>query len=641
MSDLNYRITADVSGVENVQNLKDEIAGVDEAATGIGESGASAEIEDIGRASEGAAGFGDKAATAFSNMVAAIGLVEIATAGAEVAIGAVRDRLEAMSRIDAWEEEQVEGYKDAVLELGEGLGAIEEHLRNVAGQNFEQLTGLFGLGGGSNLENPAASFGALGVTIGEVMDVVRGGEPELEAMRDRLEEIGIGGDVTRSQMRFLEDQQASYHAGVAEGAQELVFYSESQESANRALQDMLTNRNPMGQFTDEWALLRESMSDGSIDTTAAAEALNTLKGELGLTTEQVLELAQADLDRAAEGAQAFADAINSVEFDATELEAATTAFSQFSADQFEAGNRIQSTEEAYRNFVNAVGDGALNLDTATEAGAAQQDALEDIASVLDGQLAQAYDNANGSQADFIAAATQIGDETLARLQSELDLTDEQVNTLRETLGLTAVDYAARFELAGVQEAQLQLGLLQGALDGLPPDVQQEVNLLVIQGDYIGARDAIAQYYNDNPVPATVVPEFKPIDFADQDKQAFIADVEAMVTIEPDTAPVDDAITDITTTEHSATITLEPDTTPATAGISDVVNADYEATVTLLADTAAAVARLIQVANADYQATIDAAVGSVPSASEFVRRVGPIRVPIQAYWNNRVEGTRPR
>lgn len=257
----------------------------------------------------------------------------------------------------------------------------------------------------------------------------------------------------------------------------------------------------------------------------------------------------------------------------------------------------------------------MTFNVASEAGRAQQDALEGVARVIDEDLTAAYDNANGSQDAFIASATQIGTETLARLQTELGLTDAQVETLGTTLGLTAADYEARFELAGAAEAQLQLSLLQGAIEGLPPEVETRVNTLITQGDYVAARDEIAAFYAANP---------------------------ATVTTEVDPEGAQTGIAEITDADHPTTITADADTITAAADLLDTASETRTAVIAASALTTAARLDLNAVANEERTAEIDIITGSInlPSAFELSNRIGTIRVPIQAFWNTRIEGNRP-
>lgn len=69
----------------------------------------------------------------------------------------------------------------------------------------------------------------------------------------------------------------------------------------RALQDAADKAaNPLKFFGDQWAILINDMADGSIDTQAAADAVNYLNQQLGLTPDQIRKIASDELVRKAE-----------------------------------------------------------------------------------------------------------------------------------------------------------------------------------------------------------------------------------------------------------------------------------------------------------------------------------------------------
>lgn len=653
MSDLNYNINANVTGGEEVDALAEDMATIEAAndttvnvdATGISEAAEGLEsisgtdaptrLGEVGSAASTAAVPVGGLGASFKELVAAIGVAQIAGAGVEFVIGKVRDRLDFIAQTKAWDAAQVEAYEQAVQDVGAGLDAVVEKLRESGEFTEIFTTGLASLGGGGELD-VAGTLGHFGVTIDEVARAIEGGEGALGPFRDRLEEAGLRGALLDQVMGAVADETESYGQVAAAAADHATFFSESQRSANEALQGLLDERDPMRSFQSEWALLMESMSDGSIDTTAAANALNTLSDGLGLTTDQVLELAQAGLDEIAAGAREFANAVNSIDFQNADLEGATTAFAEFTTGLFAAQNQVQTQEEAFARLRAAADGVALTFDVTTEAGRAQQDALEGVAAVLDQQLAQAYDAAGGSQEAFVSSAITLGNETLARLQEELNLTDEQVGALAETLGLTATDYRARFELAGTAEAQLQLSLLQGAIEGLPAETEAQVNLQILEGDFVGARDTIVQFYKDNPVTTEVEPTFNTQKILATPPEPFPVEAEL------DTADADADMDAFTGEERTADVTAEAHVAQADLDLNAVADAERTAIITANAHVAQADLDIDAVANAERTAIIDVATGSVdvPTASQIARRIGTVRVPIQAYWVHRIEGSRP-
>lgn len=609
MADRSYNIAASVTGREEVAGLAEDIATIDEAASGLGDKTISVDVESTGVTEtaegldkisenteaagvlEGVGGAADDAAPkvegvggAFKEMFSAISLVQIASFGLDFVMGKLAEKAERIKQQEAFDAAQVEVFADALREAGDEATNLVDALEGEG-----DIVGSF-WGEEFNITNDLAEANISADQFFRTLQT--DGRAGYDTIIQAAQEAGLSEEAV-GRIRIVGATTLENLGIAAEGAAAAnEVFAETQTSANEALQSLLDEQDPMRRFSDEWALLGESISDGSLDTTAASDALNTLANGLNLTTDEVLALAQAELNEGAAGARAYSDAIGSIDFQNTDIQGATTAFSAFTTGLFAGENQAQAAEAAYANMVAAVGDGAFTLDVATEAGRAQQDALEGVAGVLDGQLAQAYDAANGSQSAFVASATQLGEGTLSRLQSELGLTDTQVDGLRTTLGLTATDYEARFELAGAAEAQLQLGLLQGAITGLPPDVELVVNTLITQGDYVGARDAIASYYAGTPVEAPVVPDTT--GFLEGVVGAVAGIGPATVTTGADTAPMSEQIIAASGGLPPATITADADTAAAATDLLNEAAKFRAATILAVAQTSLAGSTLDQV-----------------------------------------------
>ena len=54
-------------------------------------------------------------------------------------------------------------------------------------------------------------------------------------------------------------------------------------------------------MADQWKILMDDMRDGTIDTQAGADAADLLAGALGKTTDEVLAIADAEIDKEFEG----------------------------------------------------------------------------------------------------------------------------------------------------------------------------------------------------------------------------------------------------------------------------------------------------------------------------------------------------
>jgi hypothetical protein len=210
----------------------------------------------------------------------------------------------------------------------------------------------------------------------------------------------------------------------------------------------------------------------------------------------------------------FHNTIKSTDFGKAALEGGLTASHNYTDSLFGLSGIASDSEKAVDDFGDSIKDAngkvkasTLTFDLNTEAGRKQRDALKGISNTLDTQFAAAFAGAHGKLDVFRGKANEISNNTLKRLQTEFGLSDDQVNGLRKSLGLTAKDWDARFKLAGTEEARVKIGLLQGSINSLPKDVQTRVNQQIIKGDYVGAVSTIQGYYNRNPlhVRVNVVP----------------------------------------------------------------------------------------------------------------------------------------
>jgi hypothetical protein len=222
-----------------------------------------------------------------------------------------------------------------------------------------------------------------------------------------------------------------------------------------------------------------------------------LQGEATQAAEEAAE-AEKLLAEETQGAVEAAQAMGSADWGKAALDGATTAMSAYTEQLFASANMAEAETEAIGKLGTALTDTAIQFDTNTEAGIAQSNALEELAGVVDTKLAQAYADAGGSFDEFAQSAEEVRSDTIARLMTDLGLTAEEATLLVDQLGTMPEDIESRYELAGAEEARLQLGLLSGAISGLPPEVETRVNQQILAGDYVAARDEIQTFYDDNP-----------------------------------------------------------------------------------------------------------------------------------------------
>ena len=451
-------------------------------------------------------------------------------------------------------------------------------------------------------------------------------------------------------------------AGVSGARRELVGLNETMVEARHQYRE--TN----GTIGEQNVLVEEVA--GALDGAAASTA--------GMAGEQqaaanALGITVDELDAAKQGALDYATAVSSVDWQAAELEGAATAMSQYTTSMFALPNAVQASETAFAALNEAIGDGAVNFDTTTEAGRKQQDALEGVANVIDTELAQAYDAADGSQQTFMDSANELATNVLGKLQNDLGLTADEAAIVAEHLGLTTGDFEARYNLAGVEEARLQLGLMQGAIEGLPDDIELQVNALIAQGKLVEARDLAQSWYEDNPVltpteidasgfiegaeqatgrtPTAVFPTGADTEDAEGEMQdAADAAPDATIIADADTVAAADQLLDETSKKRVAVIGAAAHTVGAAVALNRLDD-PRTAVVTAVAHTGAAEAELNHTARTRTSTIIARTVsggsrsssgGSVPQAVGSGRSAAPgaaSAAPIQVTLNAAVIGDR--
>lgn len=703
MSDLNYNISANVTGTDDVEGLRDDIqeitedvdtlnastttvavetTGTDTAKTDLGEVGTAS--EEIGtKAESGATVLGDAMGAIIDGVTGAkdpmdaagdvagelgtqmegaggkagIFATVLSGIGAAISIGAAAWSAFSQRQKEATQTtaDVSEAINENVGALGQMKAALDDLIDSGDFTGFDQINQQLLDQDPEAFQQAAQNLGVLGGSYRDVADTIAGLQTdEIATLNNLIAQSGIPPELAASALELVQ----------AGGD---LSYSNNRLSASTSQlgQDVNTLRAEYGEQIDALVGVRAAQDDLDIEGVAQsyldaqggvegyAEMLERAKAAAGpdastidVFNEFVSLQAQAAQDagvladqqeEAAQGARDLASAMQSVDWQQTEIEGATSAMSEFTATLFAGSNQIQAQEEAASRLETAMEGVGLTFDLTTTAGRAQNDALESVAAVIDTQLVEAYDRANGSQSEFVAQATQIGEDTLAMLAERLGLTTEEVEVLRGALGLTAADYEARFELAGVAEAQLQLGLMQASIAGLPPTVESQVNLLILQGDYVGARDTILAYYDGNPVP--IPTELVPPPFNEADLAALVGVADVEITTSQDGVAFDE-IDDLVDDERTATVNTEADL----SGVTDIDNAVAEqrtAVVDVDADLS------------DYESemtfairrrttTVDVATGTIdmPSNSQLRNMIGTIRVPVTLYYNRRIEGSRP-
>lgn len=412
---------------------------------------------------------------------------------------------------------QMGEYMADALGSGEKLGSVLKNFGKVAGPLAAVAAAAYLIGNAMKSIEARKAFRT--EQVDAFVESINEGEDAVAALATRLEEagkietpdlftnarqwLGISGaieDVSKK-VADLGLTYETFAEKALEGPEAIEAWAKAQIAAGKSVEDVLPVMAAMGEAYEAHvkaggkaatttALAGDKARDAKADFKGAADALEKWTDETA---------------RAIEGAQAFSDAVGSIDYAAADLEGAVAGMSKFTEQNRGLVNIHADLEESFDGLQEAYKKNGKSLDVTTEKGRANQDAIEDVAKALDTRLAAAYVDADGDQATFAANAGKLAQDTLKRLQKELGLSDEQTEALADSLGLLPEDLETRYKLSGDEEAKLKLGLLQGAIDSLDKDVQAKVTQQIIVGDYQGALATVQAGFNRNPptVPTEV------------------------------------------------------------------------------------------------------------------------------------------
>ena len=446
--------------------------------------------------------------------------------GLSLALAGINKFMSERKRIEEWRTEQVEGYAAAVEEVGVGLGAIEEHLTNVAGAAFEAESGITEfLIGGEEIPNVAAAAGVLGINIKEMAEAINAGASDTEAGERALAELeqqlisaGYESGTYGALLTYITEQQDAYAQATADAAAETKFFAASAgDITGRRVGAECADRR----HRDDLGTTPQDLRDGHIDTVNAAEAWNRLRDELGLSNEEMAELTQQKLDEKLEAdaeaaeklaaeaeaaRQALADyneTVRSGDFGAAAFDAATTAAAGFFDTVLAEESEIADSQEAFDALAESVdAAGTTYMDLNSPEGRQTFGVLKQLGATIVPKVAQAFDEADGDLDKFRQNMHVVGEQTIVGLIGsfrELGYSEDEARSMANDLMIRArPGPRERRDVVQVgrrRGGQSELALLQESIGNLPEDVQTTVTQQIILGDYQGALATVQSYYN--------------------------------------------------------------------------------------------------------------------------------------------------
>ena len=381
----------------------------------------------------------------------------------------VTSRMERVAKIDAWKKEQVESYKEAVQEVGVGVGAVQRHLEGLEDWSFDTGGDWHDfMTSEGKLVNINAALGVMGFTLTEVAGYIESGSTGAAQFEEKLNKVGLGAEGAGLYIEWLAEQQNAYAFSTGNAAAETDFFESS-------LQSMMTS---LGQLRTEnieqaaaWDTLMQAQYQGNMRTQESLDLWNELRQDLNLTEQAMAELfdqkyTQYYEDQAAatgEATDAAVDHTAALEDEAAAMEEAATAAQEAADAQRAARDAVYALEGAQEDLNDArakyLEDAEEYGDTSTEAGRSLRDLRDAAIDVADAEVELARER---------AAANRV-------IYSSVDAIDDE--------------NAALLRQAGTLQGPARQAILQhiDAVNDIPDDVMTEIATLVEAGQYAEAQ----------------------------------------------------------------------------------------------------------------------------------------------------------
>ena len=191
---------------------------------------------------------------------------------------ALRDSVDQLRKVD----QDPEGF----------FGKVKEGLRDVA----RQLP-LVGAAFDETFVDTTVVLDKVGLSLYDLARGARDNAYAWDVVRAAMFEAHAAGRITDDEFAALSNTMEDHRDAVEQAARVQRLFNVDQQEANALLQELLMKQAPLEHFTDTWRILFDDMADGTIDTQAAADAVNVLAEKLGLTRDEVLAIAQGELDK--------------------------------------------------------------------------------------------------------------------------------------------------------------------------------------------------------------------------------------------------------------------------------------------------------------------------------------------------------
>ena len=374
-----------------------------------------------------------------------------------------------------------------------------------------------------------------GISMFDLAQEMENGADMSGQFADRLREAQRAGAITSDEVTALTRRVKGLSEETGKAAKEQDLWNVDLEQANAILREQDFKEAPLEHYTGLWERLMTDMRDGKIDSAAAAEAINDLAEALGISTEEVLRLASAELDKEMEDV-------------ATATNAAGEAARDHADDLREEADAHLAAADAAREHLGL-------FKTYADAVIDRTDAEADLAETLK--------DSKATTEDVRDAVLEVAD---ARIE-EMRLAEESQGITRSQTDQIDRMNLQLLEMAGTLKGPARQAILDhiANLNGIEPTKMTEIETAIKAGDYATAAALLAGLSESRVVAFTADAETK--DAEDAIDDVVSAEYEAYLELGAITRPAETAITAVERKKRKTHIDVGSDA-PAEGSIID-------------------------------------------------------------------------
>lgn len=551
----------------------------------------------------------------------------------------------------AFRSELVDNFTDSLRDAETVAQSIRDTIAETGSLDVSLPGGLANLG--RETENLIPVLNTFGLTFTDFMRLV---QLQLDGNTEALDEFYAQLNAGHNPFGDYQEGVGALAAGVDQYADAALAAEDAQQAFNNVMAGSantideanaaFTSFSQQQKLVDGlWNVVTQDLARNQELTKNGTYAWNQLQAILGLTNEQMAEMADERLQELADKLNvakiSTRDAASAMAGMRQEVDDASSSLAEAAAhldlasirgDAFATalGNIAENSELTQAGELISFADGLTKIHDAVEAlvdsdvGLTNLDlvpdswsdvmnmpeelrpvveALSQFKPILDNEFAQAFEEGGSTRAILWAGNTRraIVDQLhAAGIDSE-----DQINQILSALGLLPEQVTTTVRIANGEEARTVLDEISSALDLLPPEVQTQI-ALIAPTDPVGALQLAINALIGAGVPVPVDLQLLPGQLGGKTFGDVFGVPAPALTITPelDSSVAVAALNHITDAEYTAEITTSTPSLPVTRfAIQSVANAEYQATVDTDADTKEATTQIDEVVTGDYNTTV--------------------------------------